>query len=134
MALKCLLQKKRIPGFSKFKRGDIIVFVYPDDPKRDFIKRLIALGGETVEIRDGDIYVDGELVTAVRIKNKRYYNKGEYGQEYKPYVVPEGHIYVLGDNSISSHDSRFWGTVPVENVIGRAEVIYWPLNRVRVLQ
>jgi len=126
--------KKRLPGFTTPQRGDIIVFIFPDEPKRDFIKRLIALEGETVAIRDGDIYINGALVTDPKIKNTYYYNRGIYGQEGEPMEVPSGHVYVLGDNSASSHDSRYWGFVPNENVIGRAEVIYWPFNRVRLLK
>ncbi|HLF17671.1 MAG TPA: signal peptidase I [Candidatus Omnitrophota bacterium] len=125
--------KKRLPGFSKSQRGDIIVFIFPDDQKRDFIKRLIAFEGEMVEIRDGDIYINGQLVTDATIKNIYYYNRGEYGRLGEPIRVPEGQVYVLGDNSGSSHDSRFWGFVPEENVVGRAEFIYWPFNRMRFL-
>lgn len=125
---------QRLPGFSKPRRGDVIVFTYPEDPKRDFIKRLIAFGGERVEIRDGDIYIDGKLWTDPRIAKIYYYNRGRYGQEGEAVDVPEGSVYVLGDNSASSHDSRFWGFVPVENIIGRAELIYWPLPRLRVLE
>jgi len=126
--------KKRLPGLTTFKRGDIIVFVYPQDKKRDFIKRLIALEGETVEIRDGNIYVDGNLVNDPRIKNIFYYNRGEYGEIHQKITVPEDHVFVLGDNSGSSLDSRYWGFVPEENIIGRAEFIYWPFNRMRVLK
>lgn len=125
---------QRLPGFSKPNRGDVIVFAYPEDPKRDFIKRLIAFGGERVEIRDGDIYIDGKLWADPRIAKIYYYNRGQYGQEGEAVKVPEGSVYVLGDNSASSHDSRFWGFVPVENIIGRAELIYWPLPRLRVLE
>ena len=125
--------QKRLPGFSELKRGDIVVFVFPDDPKRDFIKRLVAFGGERIEIREGDIYVDDELITDPQIKNIVYYNKGDFGHFSQPTLIPEGHVYVLGDNSGSSHDSRFWGFVPEENIIGRAEFIYWPFNRMRFL-
>lgn len=131
---KVPFSSKRLPGFSEPKRGDIIVFVYPEDPKRDFIKRLIAFGGETIEIKEGDIYINDQLIMESRIKNVFYYNSGPYGEEGKPIVVPEGYVYVLGDNSKSSHDSRYWGFVPVENIIGRAELIYWPFNRIRILE
>ncbi|MBI5415528.1 MAG: signal peptidase I [Candidatus Omnitrophica bacterium] len=124
---------KRIPGFSRPQRGDIIVFIFPEDPKRDFIKRLIAFGGETVEIKDGDIYINGKHVEELSIDKTYYYNRGQYGEEGHPVHVPEGSVYVLGDNSASSHDSRFWGFVPEANVIGRAEFIYWPLDRLRFL-
>jgi signal peptidase I len=107
-----------------------------EQPKRDFIKRLIAFGGETVEIKDGDIFIDGNAVEDPRIKNFYYYNRMDspYGKEYQTVKVPKGAIYVLGDNSASSHDSRFWGFVPEEYIIGRAELIYWPLNRMRILK
>ncbi|HPN55547.1 MAG TPA: signal peptidase I, partial [Candidatus Omnitrophota bacterium] len=67
---------KRLPGFTTPQRGDVIVFIYPQDSKRDFIKRLIASGGETVEIKDGDVYIDGKLIEDPRIKNIYYYNYG----------------------------------------------------------
>jgi len=125
---------KRLPGFSDIKRGDVIVFVYPVNPKKDFIKRLIAMSGETVEIKNGDIYVNGKIVEDPRIKNTYYYNRGIYGDTGKKVVVPEGQCYVMGDNSGSSHDSRFWGFVPEENIIGKAELLYWPLTRIRFIK
>ena len=126
-------KNKRLPGFGKPQRGDVVVFIYPADPARDFIKRLIAVGGETVEIRKGDIYVNGQAVEHPLIKKNYYYNRGEYGQENTPITVPDGHFFVLGDNSGSSSDGRYWGFVPQGSVIGRAEIIYWPLNRMRFL-
>ena len=124
----------RLPGFDKPQRGDIIVFVYPGEPKRDFIKRLIAFGGETVEIKEGDIYIDGQLVEEPAIKNVYYFNRiSDYGKVNQKVQVPPGFVYVLGDNSSSSHDSRYWGFVPEENIIGRAAFIYWPPNRIRFL-
>lgn len=114
---------------SKPQRGDLIIFRYPLDPDRDFIKRLIAFGGETVEVKEGNIYVDGKLITDPRIKNIFYYNRGDYGQSGRSVKVPEGHYFVLGDNSALSHDSRFWGFVPKGNIIGKVYKIYWPINR-----
>jgi len=131
---KVPFSNKRLPGFSKAVRGDIIVFVFPDDPKRDFIKRLIAFGGEKVTIRNGDIYINDALITDSTIKNIFYYNRGEFGRISKSFTIPEGHVFVLGDNSASSHDSRFWGAVPEVNIIGRAEIIYWPFRRMRLLE
>jgi signal peptidase I len=121
----------RLPGFHEPQRGDIIVFVYPEDKKRDFIKRLIAFGGETIEIRGGNIYINGQMVQDPEIKNIYYYNRGDYGSENLSVEVPIGHVFVLGDNSGSSHDSRYWGFVPQKNIVGRAEFIYWPLKRMR---
>ncbi len=124
----------RIPGYGKMERGDIIVFVYPEDPSKDFIKRLIAFGGETVEIRDGDIYINNRLDDHPKFKNIFYSNRGTYGAEHQIVKVPKGFVYVLGDNSGSSHDSRYWGFVPEKNIVGHAKFIYWPLNRVRWIQ
>ncbi len=123
----------RLPGFGRPQRGDVIVFIYPEDPKRDFIKRIIGLEGESVKIKDGDIFVDGTLVDESPMNQFYYYNRGRYGNRDEAVRVPEGHLYVLGDNSASSKDSRYWGFVPEENIIGRAEVIYWPIRRIRFI-
>jgi signal peptidase I len=127
---------KRLPGFSHPRRGDVVVFEYPEDRKRDFIKRLIALGGETVEIRSGDIYINGRMVTDPEIKKVYYYNRedSKFGKTRQRVVVPKGYYFVLGDNSGSSHDSRYWGFVSESELIGRAELIYWPPNRMRFIQ
>jgi len=128
------LTKMRLPGISKPHRGDIIVFVYPVDPTKDFIKRLIAVGGETVQIKDGAIYINGREVTDPRIKRTYYYNRGDYGAEGQVVNVPPGYVFVMGDNSASSYDSRFWGFVPESNIIGKADIIFWPLDRIRIIQ
>ena len=128
------LLRQRLPGFSKPKRGDVVVFAYPEDRKRDFIKRLIALGGETVEIKSGDIYINGQRVKDPRIKNTYYYNRGDYGGMNQRIKIPQGYYFVLGDNSGSSHDSRYWGFMPESDLIGRAELIYWPPNRIRFIK
>jgi len=126
--------KMRMPGFRKPQRGDIVVFVYPIDPTKDFIKRLIAVGGETVEVRDGSIYINGQLVTDPRIKKTYYYNRGDYGGEGQVVHVPPGYDFVMGDNSGSSYDSRYWGFVPESSIVGKADIIFWPLDRIRILQ
>ena len=124
---------KRIPGFTKPKRGDIIVFIYPQEPSKDFIKRLIAFAGETIEIKDGKILINGQIVQEPHINRVYYLNRGTYGAENQPIKVPDGNVFVLGDNTASSHDSRYWGFVPEKSIIGRAEFIYWPLDRVKML-
>lgn len=121
--------KYRLPGFGEPRRGDVIVFRYPVTRDKDFIKRLIAFGGETVEIRNGRIYVDDKPLTEGAIGKIRYYAMGTYANQEKV-QVPPGHFFVLGDNSSSSHDSRFWGFVPEELLIGKAECLFWPLNRI----
>lgn len=126
--------QRRLPGFSEPERGDVVVFISPEEPNKDFIKRLIAKGGETVEIIKGDIYIDGEKVEIPVIDNIFYYNRGTFGMLEQKVKVPDGKYYVLGDNSASSNDSRFWGFVPETNVVGKAELIYWPPNRVRFIK
>ncbi len=122
----------RFPALREPKAGDIIVFKYPLNPKRDFIKRLIARGGETVELKDGDIFIDGKILELPVDIN--YVNRGEHGKEGQKITVPAGHFYVLGDNSGNSKDSRYWGFVPEKYLVGRAFVIFWPPWRVRILE
>ncbi len=129
--------KQRLPGFSQPKRGDVVVFVYPEDHKRDFIKRLIAVGGETVEIRNYRIYINGQLthIKDPTGKDIDYYNRdADYGRVNQVIKVPKDSYYVLGDNSPFSKDSRYWGFVPQELVIGKAELIYWPPQRIRIIK
>ncbi len=124
----------RLPGFGKPQRGDIVVFVYPGDRTKDFIKRLIGLPGDQIEIKDGAIYVNGAAVTDLRIKNLYYYNQGEYGQEGVPITVPSGHYFMLGDNSASSHDGRYWGFIQSRDIVGKADLLFWPPNRIRLIK
>jgi len=124
----------RIPGLAKPKRGDVIVFKYPQEPRKDFIKRLIAFGGETVQIKYGDVYINGQLVEDPVIKNIFYYNRGDFANSDFVLTVPKGQFFVMGDNSASSHDSRYWGCLPEWMVIGQAQFIYWPLNRIRFIK
>jgi signal peptidase I len=128
------MTKTRLPGFRKPQRGDIVVFVYPLDPTKDFIKRLIAVGGETVAIKDGAVYINGSQITDPRIKHTYYYNRGDYGAENQVVHVPPGYVFVMGDNSGSSYDSRYWGFVPETSIIGKADIIFWPLDRIRILE
>ncbi len=129
-----ILVNKFLYRFRAPQRGDIIVFRYPEDPKRPFIKRLVAVGGDHVQIRDGKVIVNGQPLDGTGIfSSNHYYNQGWYGQEGETTDVPPGSYYVLGDNSASSHDSRFWGFVPRRLVIGRAMVIFWPVTRWRIL-
>jgi signal peptidase I len=101
------------------RRGDVIVFEYPRDPSRDFIKRVIALPGETVETREGRVYVNGQLVPETFGPNPGSYNSG-------PLTLGADELYVLGDNRNNSSDSHAWGTLPMHYVIGKALVSYWP--------
>lgn len=126
--------KIRIPGFTKPRRGDVVVFRFPVTRDKDFIKRVIAFGGEKIEIREGQVLVDGQPVIDGTIAKIHYYNMGEYAVVGHSIDVPPGHFFVMGDNSRGSHDSRFWGFVPQELLIGRADVIFWPPTRMRLIK
>ena len=128
-----ILVSKFTYRFNEPQRGDIVVFKFPENPKRPFIKRLAAIGGDKVELHEGHVMINGQPAEADVMKRTYYYNQGEYGREGQAIDVPDGNLFVLGDNSASSHDSRFWGFVPRKLLIGKAVCIFWPPNRIRVL-
>ncbi|MFA5276545.1 MAG: signal peptidase I [Candidatus Omnitrophota bacterium] len=125
---------KRLPALQDLKRGDVIVFIYPEDQKKDFIKRLVGLPGEEIEIKKYTIYVNDKPLLDPVFNRRYYYNGGDFAVEGKKISVPKDHYFVLGDNSASSKDSRYWGFVPKDNVLGRAFLIYWPPNRIRIIK
>lgn len=130
-----ILVFKPIYWFREPYRGEVIVFKYPEDPKKAFIKRLVAEGNETVEIRNGNIVINDRLITDMDIFLHIYYTNNEpYGQEGVPVTVPENHFYVLGDNSLYSKDSRKWGFVPRKYLIGKAVLIWWPPKRIGLIK
>ncbi len=123
-----IIVNKFIYWVRKPQRGDIIVFKYPRDPSRDFIKRLVGLPGETIEIRDSVLFVNGKKVDQPFLpKGLRY---GSYG----PIKVPADNYFMMGDNRNNSEDSRVWGTLPKENIVGEAMVVYWPVPRMKVIK
>ena len=119
-----ILVAKFLYRFEPVARADVIVFRYPLNPSRDFVKRVIGLPGQRVQLKDGVVYVDGD-----RISEAGYTIHKDVGN-YGPITVPRGEFFVLGDNRNNSEDSRFFGYVPRGNIIGRAVFIYWPLGRV----
>lgn len=118
--------------FKNPKRGDIIVFIYPKDQSKDFIKRVIGMEGEKVEIIRNKIYINGKLIDDPW---GHYIEKGEGARYFQtmerfgPEVVPKGSLFVLGDNRDNSQDSRFWGFVNFNAVRGKALVIYFSWDR-----
>jgi len=139
---------------TKPDRGDVIVFKYPENPKIDFIKRIIALPGDKVEVRNDIVYINDKPLqrkyigefneygtdiariykeTTVRKDGKKYtytvmeIDDGE-GKDFGPIVVPEGKYFVMGDNRDNSRDSRFWGFVPEDYIIGQAFIIYFSID------
>ncbi|MCK4917153.1 MAG: signal peptidase I [Candidatus Omnitrophica bacterium] len=126
--------KLRIHGFRKPKRGEVVVFVPPHDRKKVYIKRLVGLPGESVRIKDGNIYVDGKIVVDPGIAKNIYTNQGEYAEEGRLVFIPEGKYFFLGDNSRYSADSRFWGFVDEVDIVGKAIFIWWPFYRVKLIE
>ncbi len=124
----------RLPGLRKPHRWEVIVFIYPEDPKRDFIKRLVAFEDEKVLIKEGAVYIDGKPLAGPIFNRIYYYNRGRFAIEGAEIIVAPEAYFVLGDNSSSSRDSRYWGFVPEKNLIGKAFLIYWPLNRIRIIK
>ncbi|MDI3540561.1 MAG: signal peptidase [Thermosediminibacterales bacterium] len=110
------------------QKGDIIVFKYPSDPRLDYIKRVIAVEGDTIEIKEGRVIVNGQVM-------KEEYIQGETPGNFGPEKVPENHVFVLGDNRKNSKDSRFpsVGYIPFRNLKGKAFFVIWPINRWRML-
>ncbi|HEU5359628.1 MAG TPA: signal peptidase I [Candidatus Deferrimicrobiaceae bacterium] len=123
--------KGRILAFGAPERGDIIVFVYPVDPDKDFIKRVIAVPGDTVEIREKAVFINGE---PLREEYTRYADGNTVdgyvrNRDNMPAVkVPKGNYFVLGDNRDRSYDSRFWGFVEKDAIIGKALFIYFSVD------
>jgi len=124
----------RIFPYRSPQRGDVVVFKFPEDTRRDFIKRCVAVAGDTVELRRKQLYINGELQDeplAVH-KDARVFDNSpvvpgpsRIRDNFGPFTVPPGTIFCLGDNRDNSLDSRFWGPVPLSYVKGRAVLIYW---------
>jgi len=109
-------------------RGDVVVFRYPRDRSLDYIKRVVAIGGDTVEIRDKQVFLNGEQVVNphARFTNQDIMNAAAGPRDnFGPVTVPEDKIFVMGDNRDNSYDSRFWGFVDLRDVLGQALIIYW---------
>lgn len=120
-----ILVNKLAYTFGEPARGDIVVFSFPLDPNQDLIKRVIGLPGETVTIKDGKVSVNGVTLEEPYIAAAPFYNGS--------WTVTEGQLFVLGDNRNESKDSHEWGLLPMENVIGKAVIIYWPPPKWEVL-
>jgi signal peptidase I len=130
-----LLAKKDV------QRGHVVVFKFPEDPTRDFIKRVIGLPGETVEIRDKTVLIDGKPLVEPYVRFLEpplRRDDPEYGlrveglrDTWGPRTVPPGHLFVMGDNRDNSRDSRFWGFLPRDQVKGRALIVYWSYEATR---
>lgn len=121
--------EKLSPRFGWLKRGDIVTIYarqYLEPGKKYLIKRIIALENETIEIKDGKVYINGKPILEEYIGDAKTM---PINPDYAKIKVPEGHVYVMGDNRSNSLDSRMIGPVPVKDIIGKAFLRFWPLNR-----
>jgi signal peptidase I len=118
-----ILVNKLAYRLGNYERGDVIIFHH--DATEDYIKRVIGLPGDRVEIHGGHVYVNGNMLTESYIAAAPQYSG--------VWQVPQGQLFVLGDNRNQSSDSHQWGFVPVNTVVGRALIVYWPLNEMKIL-
>jgi signal peptidase I len=128
--------ERAVLPMTDIRRGDIVVFKFPEDPERDFIKRVIGLPGETIELREHRVHVDGRALDepyAHYLPRPAGAAGGEFTpddvrERYGPVVVPDDSVFVMGDNRDNSQDSRYWGFLPKKNIKGKALMIYWSFD------
>jgi len=114
------------------RRGDIVVFIYPVDRSKDFIKRVIGVAGDIIEVRNKKIYLNGSVCDdgyGIHTDTLSFPASIQPRDNFGPVTVPAGHIFVMGDNRDQSYDSRFWGFVKLEDVLGKAFIIYWSWDK-----
>ncbi|HEU4797291.1 MAG TPA: signal peptidase I [bacterium] len=121
-----VLVDKFLYRLRQLKRGDVIVLRYPLNPTRNYIKRIVALPGDRLEVKDGKLYVNGRMV------REWYVNAAPQGN-YGPLTVPQDSVFVMGDNRNNSEDSRSFGALKKDHIVGQAILIYWPPQRMRLL-
>ena len=120
--------------FGNPKLGDVVVFKAPPEPEKDYIKRVIGVAGDTVMVKDGNVYLNGNLLDESSFLNpsvKTY--GGAFLKDGDTITVPPGEYFVMGDNRMYSSDSREWGFVPQGNLIGDSFFVYWPINDVKLV-
>ena len=130
---------KWISLLSPFQRGDIIVFISSQDKKTFVVKRLVGLPQDEIYIDPPHVIINGKPLLDPTVFRRIKYDDGgpntcaKYAV-HKPYIVPKDHFFVMGDNSGNSNDSRYWGPLPIKNVLGKAAFIFWPPERSRILR
>lgn len=121
--------------FKEPKTGDVVVFKAPPEPEKDYIKRVIAVPGDSLSIKDSQVYVNGNLFDESKylsVSVKTF--PGAFLQEEEEVTVPEGQYFVMGDNRGASSDSREWGFVKKEDIIGESLFVYLPINKMRLIK
>ena len=122
------LPQRIIYPFHQPRRGDVVVFEYPRDVSKDYIKRVIGLPGDTIEVRDGKVFVNGGELSEPYLEGAATYCMAGSSCYQGPVLVPPGTIFVMGDNRANSSDSREWNALPLDRVVGQGWVIYYPFN------
>jgi len=129
--VKIPIIRKTFVSIGEPKRGDMVVFIYPEDRSKDFVKRVIGIGGDNIEIRNKKIYLNGLPYNdnyGVYTDDMIIPGAAQPRDNFGPVTVPPGSIFVMGDNRDQSYDSRFWGFVDLHDVLGKAFIIYWSWN------
>lgn len=122
-----LLGNKLIYRFSEPSRGDVVIFRYPRDPSQIYVKRIIGLPGEVVEMRRGRVFVNNHAIDEHKyLKNRSFGN-------LPPRRIGKSSLFVLGDNRNNSNDSRFWGNLPIDNIQAKACMLYWPFSNFKLI-
>jgi signal peptidase I len=124
--------RKTMISISEPKRGDVVVFIYPEDRSKDFIKRVIGVGGDTIEIRNKKIFLNGlpyNDAHGVYVDDFIIPGSIQPRDNFGPFTVPQDALFTMGDNRDQSYDSRFWGVVDMKDVLGKAMIIYWSWNK-----
>jgi signal peptidase I len=127
--LKVPFADRFLVRFQAPNRGDIIVFKFPEDERKDFVKRVIGLPGDVVEIRDKRLFLNGKEVPESYVQHVDAKDDVEKRDQFGPVQVPDGSYFVLGDNRDQSLDSRFWGFVSIEKIKGKVFLVYWSWDR-----
>jgi len=118
--------------FGNPKLGDVVVFKAPPDPEKDYIKRVIGVAGDAVMVKNGDVYLNNQLLDeSAFLKSDVKSYAGAFLKEGEPVTVPPGEYFVMGDNRSYSSDSREWGFVPQANLIGESFLVYWPVSDIK---
>ncbi|WP_408954572.1 signal peptidase I [Natroniella sp. ANB-PHB2] len=121
-----IFANKFIYRFREPRRQEVVVFKYPVEPELNFIKRIIGMPGDRVEIVDGQVYINDQILKEGYILEESY-------SDFSEVQIPEDNYFVLGDNRNNSEDSRYWGFVPRENIVGQGSFIFWPLTRIGLI-
>lgn len=124
-----VMVNKLVYQFGEPERGEIVVFHVPGLEEKDYVKRVVALPGEKIEIKNSKLIINGKII------EEPYLNENMRTMDFEAVTVPQGHLFVLGDNRVNSTDSRSHelGPIPMESVVGRADLIYWPLSQFKFL-